>query len=211
MFSLEELWVKLTTPQIGFYTLRRAGQIPVSPGVYAWFLPLWLRRSPEQLLANTRQILTYDSQSGGPGKWEAHDAGFRWDPLHVEVSRQTVVPGSAVQEQIWRELMGVPPEVDKRFRLALMASSIFAKPLYVGLSNNLRRRHGEHATVGSTFRERFEGYMRSVRLEQTVQDLLFVCIPLARPGGGEDEYTDGQIRSLEYILKIICQPAFGDL
>lgn len=211
MFSLEELWVKLTTPQIGFYTSRRAGQIPVSPGVYAWFFPLWLRKAPDQLVARVREILAYDCQSTGPGKWESFEAGFRWDPLHIQLARRTAVPKSAALESIWKEVMSAPPDVNRRFRLALMASSIFAKPLYVGLSNNLQRRYGEHTSTGSTFRERFENYMSTIKLEQNVQDLLFVCVPLGLPGIDADQYTDGQIRALENILKIVCQPAFGDI
>jgi hypothetical protein len=53
--------------------------------------------------------------------------------------------------------------------------------------------------------------MSTMKIEQSVQDLLFVCIPLGVPGVAADEYTDGQIRTLEHVLKVICQPAFGDL
>src|SRR5438552_3592767 len=110
MFSLEELWVRLSTPEIGFYTSRRAEKIPPSPGIYAWFLPLWLRESPEELLNMARLVLCYDTASDGPGKWETTDAGFKWDPLGIRIVRQHEIRQSDAKEQLWRVLADAPAE-----------------------------------------------------------------------------------------------------
>ena len=39
-FSSHEIWRYLSTSQIGFYTHRTSKSIPNKPGIYAWFLPL---------------------------------------------------------------------------------------------------------------------------------------------------------------------------
>jgi len=52
--------------------------------------------------------------------------------------------------------------------------------------------------------------MDQIKLDITVRELLFVCVPLGQAGEQADEYTEDQIRALEHILKVICQPAFGD-
>ena len=211
MFSLEELWVKLTTEHIGFYTFRRSDQIPTCPGVYAWFLPLRLRGEPEEFLTKARLIFSYDSGSQGPARWESTEAGFRWDPLHVQISRQIRITQSTAQGNLWNVLRDAPQDVKDQFRIAAMAASIFARPLYVGLSNNLFRRYGEHVSDGSGFHKRFTRYMDSLKMHLPVRQLLFVCIPLVASGDEDKEYTDAQIRALEDTLKIICQPAFGDI
>ena len=211
MFSLEQLWMSLSTEHIGFYTYRIRNQIPPRPGVYAWFLPLNLQGSPEDFLANARRIFAYDPPSEGPGIWKNAEAGFRWDPLRVEISRECKITVPNSQGELLAKLKESPEEVRNRFRHVLLASSIFAKPLYVGLANNLLRRYGEHTSAQPSFCERFTEYVHTLKMKLEIQDLLFVCIPLA-PVQVENEkwYDDSQIKVLEYMLKTLCQPAFGD-
>jgi hypothetical protein len=211
MFSLEELWLKLSTSHIGFYTHRHHEAIPQLPGVYAWFLPLRLKGEPQDFLVNTRQILAYDSGSRSTGKWESNEAGFKWDPLHVRIERNTDRQISEVQDQKWALIGEAPPAVKARFRVALMAASIFSKPLYVGLSNDLLRRYLQHISDGSGFSERFHAHVNALHLDVKVSQLLFACIPFRPTESGDTQYTDDQISVLEHMLKIICQPAFGDL
>jgi hypothetical protein len=92
-----------------------------------------------------------------------------------------------------------------------MAATIFAKPLYVGLSNNLVRRYSEHVSPASQFHARLVAFSSELNCELSPGQLLFVCIPLGVSGQPSDEYTEPQIRLLEELLKTLCQPAFGDL
>lgn len=213
MFNLEKLWVQLSTDHIGFFTYRFRKDIPSRPGVYAWFLPLNLQGEPEQLLANARRIFSYDTQSKGPGLWETKKAGFRWDPLCIQVRREFELNSTEHQEDLLSMLKECPEEVKERFRNALAVSTIFTKPLYVGLTNDLQRRYVDHASAKSTFSKRFSEYIQTLHLSIKVQDLLFVCIPLA-PMQVEDQdiewYDKNQIEALEHMLKVLCQPAFGD-
>jgi hypothetical protein len=211
MFSLEQLWINLSTETIGFYTYRRRNQIPERPGVYAWFLPFNLQGSHEDLLGNARRTFVFDSPSEGQATWKDDKAGFKWDPLCVEITRRDKVLIPEAIKKLLPELKEAPDEIRNRFRLALLASSIFAKPLYVGLSNNLSHRYGDHITGKSGFRERFTKYMQTLKQQITVQDLLFVCIPLAPVQTENEEWFDAcQSQVLECMLKILCQPAFGE-
>jgi hypothetical protein len=214
MFSIEKLFAQLSTEQIGFFTYRFHDDIPSRPGVYAWFLPLNLQGEPQQLLSNARRIFSYDTRSKGPGKWETAEAGFRWDPLYVQIRRELELSPTKVQEDLLSKLKQGSDEVKDRFRSALAVGSIFTKPLYVGLAKDLQQRYMNHVLSKSRFSTRFSEYIRTLDLNTKIEDLLFVCIPLA-PMQGEDEeiewYDKNQINALEHMLKLLCQPAFGDL
>ena len=215
MFSLDQLWLSLSTEQIGFYPYRSRDQIPSRPGVYAWFLPLNLQGSPEDFLASARKIFAYDSLSEGRGVWSSDEAnvkaGFNWDPLRIEISRDEKIKIPVGQAAHLSTLKESPDSVKDSLRNALLASSIFAKPLYVGLANNLFRRHGDHTSEQTDFCQKFTKYAHTLKMQITIQDLLFVCIPLA-PIQIEDEkwYNDAQVKVLEYMLKTLCQPAFSE-
>lgn len=208
MFSLDEIWAKLTTSAIGFYTSRTSGDVPSRPGVYAWFLPLRLQGDPEALVRLGRLVLSYDCPSRGTGKWSTEGAGFRWDPLRVELARQPEVQLPKSVTDHWNAIQGADKETNKTLRIAMMAASIFSKPLYVGLSRNLATRYKDHTASSSGFKTRFESYMKELDMQYPVERLIFVCVPLS--GSALSSCTDDQISVLESLLKILCQPAFGD-
>ena len=89
-----------------------------------------------------------------------------------------------------------------------MASSIFSKPLYVGMATDLSDRYKSHLTGsgdGNTFHSRFGEYSKRHKLDLEVEQLLFVCVPVSMSSG---PLSREQIAVLEEILKVICQPVF---
>lgn len=213
MLTLDDIWLQLTTEDIGFYTRRRSARIPPVPGVYGWFLPMRMRSNPTQLMTLARRIHAYDSGSRGVGTWTSDKAGFRWDPLRIEVARQPLPQVPERLESAWSSIAKAPVSVRKQFEKALFVSSIFSRPLYVGLTNNLARRYQEHVSGtpdSNNFHSRFSSYMREIDESLTIEQLLFVCIPLRKAPDESDDLTQEQIVLLEFVLKSVCQPVFDD-
>ena len=78
----------------------------------------------------------------------------------------------------------------------------------------MARRYEEHlAGQGqkNNFHNRFTDYMMELNAALTLEQLLFVCVPL-RPStiDEQDAMTDEHIALLEDMLKVICQPVFDD-
>lgn len=212
-FSLDELWKKLSNEKVGFYTSRFADRIPSSPGVYAWFYPMRMHHDPEALLGAWRQMMAYDSNCGGVAEWKSVNAGFTWDPLIVEVRRDTEVRNDAARAA-WPELANSGHPRRSAFAAAMMYASIFARPLYVGLTKSLATRYNQHIRVDGDrtgFNRRFTDFVRAAMpgVSLSVEDLLFVAVRL---GDGPDEAqfsNDDELKVLESILKTLCQPVFG--
>jgi hypothetical protein len=213
MLTLDDIWMRLTTEDIGFFPYRRRDKIPTVPGVYAWFFPLRLGSDPRELLCLYRKVATYDAGCLGAAKWSHGGAGFRWDPLTVEVGRNDQVQLGQAGAKNWYAISEGPQSVRNRFKQALFVSTMFSRPLYVGLTNNLSRRYNEHIAgrgEENNFHSRFNGYMRELKEGITLEQLLFACVPLRKSREEPSEMSDEQISLLEEMLKIICQPVFDD-
>lgn len=209
MYSLDEIWLKLTTSQIGFYTSRTFSKIPDAPGVYAWFLPLRLKTDPSDLLRLARQLAAYDCKSEGLASWRSEEAGFHWDPMAIELTRRVNPDLPSQISAKWQEISSGPPAVQRGFQIALMAATVFSRPLYVGLTTSLSRRHSDHTAARSGFNSRFSAYVASIGAALTVEQLLFACVPLNRLDD-DSGYSQQQLDVLEHLLKVICQPVFDD-
>jgi len=208
MTSLDEIWVKLSTDDIGFYTRRTAHLVPARPGVYGWFFPLRIGPSADDMLRFARRLLAYDAHTQGVATWSEEKAGFNWDPLVVSVSRSSDHHCPDGTERNWQTIHQ-DAGVAKAFRQALMIGTIFARPIYVGLAGNIKRRYQDHVSGrggDNTFHSRFVDYMKTLGRSTSVDQLLFVAIPLR----GGSQLSKEQTSVLESILKVICQPVFGD-
>ena len=52
--------------------------------------------------------------------------------------------------------------------------------------------------------------MKELDEDLTLEQLLFVCVPLRKSDNGGGEMSGEQISLLEEMLKLICQPVFDD-
>jgi hypothetical protein len=213
MLSLDDIWMRLSTEDIGFFTRRRATRIPEVPGVYGWFLPMRMNDGPRQLLSLARRVYCYDAGCLGAARWTHKSAGFRWDRLQVDVARNPEVEIPERHEQTWASVASGSAAVKRRFEKSLLVSTIFSRPLYVGLTKNLFRRYQQHVAGepdSNNFHNRFSSYMVELNEQLTVEQLLFVCIPLRKATGELGDLTEQQIQLLEHVLKTVCQPVFDD-
>ena len=100
MLTLDDIWMRLSTEEIGFFTRRRSGRFLRLAGAMR-FLPMRMKEGPKELVSLARRVYSYDAGCLGTGKWSNEDAGFRWDPLRVEVARKPEARFSQVHEEAW--------------------------------------------------------------------------------------------------------------
>ena len=200
--------------RLGFFTRRTRDEIPASPGCYGWFLPLWLLPNISTLpefLRTFGSVMTHE-----PTPQRDIDAGFSWDTVKVRLSREfdPSIPPSAVP--LWDRLYKDDQSRDALQQILLQAS-VLTPPLYVGKTDNLRRRYNHHTASptlhANTFHRRFAECARQFDLGLSVSDLIFVCIRTGRDVEDKLSATADtqEINSLlEEILKRLCRPPFSN-
>lgn len=199
--------------RLGFFTEETRDDIPADPGCYGWFLPLWLLPTHPRL----PQFLTvFGSMLIQEPKPEKElDAAFAWDTVKVKLRRE-------FDPDISEKLTSVTPvwerlQADGHARDALqhvlLQASVLTPPLYVGKTDNLRRRYNQHTAPSgrgtSTFNSRFTECARRFSLGLDVSDLLYVCIRTGREIEGRLSATSDmqQVNDLlEEVLKRLCRP-----
>ena len=96
-----------------------------------------------------------------------------------------------------------------------MEASLFMRPLYVGKTDNLRRRYLQHVEgkdrTSNVFHARLSQCANALDLKLRVVDLLFVSLKTSRlPASLEGKVTDDEFNLLiEQIMMQLCQPPFS--
>lgn len=213
---LNDVWRTIGS-EVGFYYEANFGDVPSSPGVYAWFYPLRvLSRSQEglwQLVANVQSLLNYDAGDNGPPR-AAAVFPFAWWSLSLAAGR-TPKPLQLTEpfKRAWTEIIR-SDETFTDFQRSLLKASIFMPPLYVGKADVLSVRCGQHlsgAQGANDFHTRFEGFARQLNLPlRTVRQLIFACV---RTGSATEAGVNASFSPVhelvEGIMKSICAPPFG--
>src|SRR5262245_40635276 len=100
------LWAAVAD-RIGFYSKETAHQIPSIPGVYAWFLPLWLYRDkPDGFVETVQAVLRGDERQAGGGmgaKVEDH-----WETIDIRLRRLARCDVTEQFKQTWRAVQNDP-------------------------------------------------------------------------------------------------------
>jgi len=206
--SLPDIW-RDVGKRIGFYTKETRNLIPEAPGCYAWFIPLWIYMDDlRSFVENLNRVLLYEPAAGGQDQLVAE---FQWDAIGLQVQKLPNVHVSEARDADWRRIMG-DKALREAFQQALMEASIFMPPLYLGKTDNLRVRYGQHVEGmgpgANVFHTRFTSFTQSLGLALTVSDLLFVCVLT-------DRDTDRTLREanltelLEHVLMRVCKPPFS--
>lgn len=217
-YNINEIWMRMTTEQVGFFTKDNTTVIPNVPGVYAWFFPIDLKLSDKQKindqLRKMREIYAYDSK--------IHDHSlmtkqydFNWDPISVTVNKlPEMLRISEVQYNFWDILLTHPRSDQFSTRLYTLLGTLFTRPLYIGLTSNLKNRYVSHVNGydrGNSFYRRFTDYIRKLGYDDEVRDMLFVCIPFKEENKSNSKIDlDSQLRFVEALLKVLGQPIFGE-
>ena len=212
--NLTDIW-RDVSKRILFFTKETQSQIPEAPGVYAWFLPLYLyNNNLSELLRVLYDVLLYDSNSKGIPTQRV-PVNFKWDVLRLTVKKGN--PPSEMSEmdqKKWNALLE-SKEGSEALQKILMEASIFMPPLYVGKTKDLRQRYNQHVT-GKTndennFHRRFTSHIKSLASipALTVSDLIFACVLTDRHSSAMLDAKD-LTDLLENLLLRLCRPPFSE-
>lgn len=185
--------------------------IPISPGVYAWFYPLRVNSlDMTRVLAEFRSVHLFDAR--GAGKPRVSGSGrLGWN--HVNWSLELDNPSLSVSkalEDSWEKIVSDPDSVEFEYlRTALLAASLLTSPLYIGKAQNLRRRCATHLHGGSDFARRFEKHAEELGLHsKRVQDLVLVTVRTNLPRN-ETSIQTFEEDLIETILNAVARPPYG--
>lgn len=209
---LEDLWRDIGT-RISVFTASTAADIPSSPGVYGWFVPLWkFSNDLEELLQTIGRIQSFDWASRGPPVRESK-VKLPWSEVELELRSQPRFRLTGPMRTAWRDLH-TDAEAERLFRVPLMLGSLLLPPLYVGKTKDLAQRYAQHTQgVGgssiSGFAQRFQCCVSQYAIPLDISDLLFVSIStqgLVRDAELNDTYT----QLLESLLMRLARPPFSE-
>ncbi len=221
--STDDIWQKLSSNEIGFFSQYNSTNVPSGPGVYSWFLPVSLKlrenRQLRDVLLQTRTIQSYDSIIKGQAEL-SQNYSFSWDPMNVTLSKDLDPQNISISdsdEVIWEEISESDNYIHDVTKLYALAGTIFTRPLYIGKTSNLARRYEEHVKGynkggdKNTFYSRFTKYMESLNLNLRIKDLIFVSINFSEILEFSDKnLLNKQLTLIETILKVLSQPIFGE-
>jgi hypothetical protein len=197
--------------RVRFFTKENADQIPDSPGIYAWFLPLWrLEDDCAAFIRSVQGLYFYDASGADHRAVATTEASFHWERAEISIERGPNTSVTAELKSAWDAALGDANQ-KKVVEAAIMEASIFMPPLYVGKADNLQVRYQGHVqagAAGNSFNTRFTAYAKSQNLRLRITDLLFGCIE-ARP---QDRalWRDEQLNWLiEQLLIRVCRPPFS--
>jgi len=176
------LWLNVTE-KIGFYPPGSCQNIPDAPGIYAWYLPLWIYFDDMEEFVSFVQSVSFYPGEDNEGELIKNRSriDFRWDGVEVDVKKTPKTPNYENWGVKWDAMMG-DSESKASFEEALMKASIFNPPLYIGRADNLASRYQQHVEgvyEKNTFNKRFTSHMERLNRNLLVSDLLFVCVPIS--------------------------------
>lgn len=76
-YSLDELWRELSTEHIGFFTHKTCDAVPSGPGVYAWFTPIRLDGSLDDVLKRYKRLFSCDPLARSQYK-KVFETEYQW-------------------------------------------------------------------------------------------------------------------------------------
>jgi hypothetical protein len=216
--GLNDVWQDIGR-EIHVFTDQSFEEVPIEPGIYAWFYPLRIQTYDlAEFIREINSVQCFDASVPGKPK-HASFADFAWDRVHIQIEKQAkeINLPSHIQS-MWKKCT----EDDvawEQFRKSVMKASIFVPPLYVGKAKNLNTRCAQHVRGtkdGNDFHSRYEEFARSIDIKaKLVQDLIFACILTKddRGLGDQDQEGDAAKKSyeevVEEIVKYACRPVYS--
>lgn len=197
--------------RIQFITRHSAEYIEDRPGVYAWFLPLYLYSEElDTFLTDAQDVIGYDRFVSDQGDVRG-ELRFNWETYPIRATRKLRSDVSSSMKKSWEDMTN-NESLKKTFSNILMLSTILTQPLYVGKANNLRSRYEQHVSgsPGNNFNSRLTEHLKrqesSVRIE--IKDLLFVAIPIT---SSEEQVLENNDLNelLERLLHRLCRPPYS--
>jgi|TARA_B100000965_G_scaffold57533_1_gene43782 hypothetical protein len=209
-YSAQQLWQALTTESIGFYTRKTFKNIPDKPGIYAWLMPLKMGQDVDQSIKSFKKILSYSVDSRGKDIL-FEERFYQWQNIKMSVFASEDHKSSSRMKEYWDQINSSDEEVVKTINQIVLLSSIFTRPLYIGLASNLSGRHQQHisGSLGNDFHRRFANFVREAQLDIDIEDLVFAAVPLSL--NDDSKWLEQKsIKAIEYVLKNVAGPIFGE-
>ena len=201
---------------IGFYTKETSFNIPESPGIYAWFIPLWLYNDDVyELIKFVKDAMLYDSdikQRNKPFQGSSERESkidFNWDYIDIKLKKNHKLRSKGDIDR-WATSDNNKEEYAS-ISESLMKASIFAKPIYIGRADSLSSRYSQHVSgtvEKNVFNTRFKEFTQESNVKLNVDDLLFACIPISQKSNAVLKDRD-LTTVLESILMNLVHPSFS--
>jgi hypothetical protein len=210
MSSINDIW---RTINIGFYTYKDKEKIPPSPGSYAWYCPLDIKSNNyDEFIQTYKTVFEYDSKKEASLVIRKTEIELPWKTLKqsLEIALKQLPKERSLSnctiEDLWHEINN-DKALLRKFRIALLKSSILLPPLYVGKTNNLAKRHREHCesdinSEKGSFKKRFMNHVAKNNINIDFEDLIFFATTLEDLPPNSEEF-------LEEILKLFSQPIYS--
>ena len=169
----------------------------------------------QELADDMSCVQNYDAKlKGSPSK--SVNIDFNWKKTEVKITEIPDTSMNIMASRGWQEVQKSDKALEE-FRKIILVSSILMPPLYIGKTNNLRLRCGQHQSIApdiNSFNARFSKYAMENSLHtKDVKNLIFVCIETKEEG--LSSMNEEQMKSfeelIEEILKIAAKPVFGRL
>lgn len=214
-YSSKEIWRHLGGENIQFFTSTTSSSIPDKPGIYAWYLPFDIKGDAGDGVKRLKEIFRYDPHSA-LHSGVSIDSFVQWQHVNVSFTLGNDYKRERGIESKWNKLMRV--EDDERIKAVnqvIALASILAKPLYIGLtSKSLSARYEQHIRgvnpEKNNFHKRFTSRMNVLGERLRVEDLVFVTIPIDFEGLLDVEENEELVEVIEYILKNVIGPVYGE-
>src|SRR5262249_5848815 len=141
--SLNDVWRNINQ-EIGIFWKGRFDEVPVGPGVYAWFYPLRISTYDlSAFLEDVSRVLSLDARSNGPTS-RAVRARLTWEEVALQVRVGPSAPRVPQDvEAVWSTVVADPASFE-RLRRVVMRGSLLMPPLYVGKTVSLSVRCHQH-------------------------------------------------------------------
>lgn len=211
-FSVHELWRQASSESLGFYTRITKNKIPNKPGIYSWFLPLDMAGDLAVSMPQYKELFSYSTRDKDvfsknflfDYQWQSFELGLKAVPEYRKQS---------TYEDKWRSIfLSESEETKKAIEQVVSLASIFSRPLYIGLTRNLSSRYEQHVNgyPGNNFHRRFSDFCQENNYPWSVKDLVFAALPV-QLDDGSPWLADASVEVIEYVLKNIVGPVFGEV
>lgn len=217
------------------FTKDNFRKIENQSGIYAWYYPLRLtsRKKPSELIWEIYYLYDYDVNGEDIYFQGNIETNFKWVNALFDVRIKNNIDSKILEkiDKKFEKLLEGGYSIED-LQSALMKSTLFMKPLYIGKSSNLNTRIDQHIRGVSGFSNRFNNFIEKTNLRivsdssplqilpiHSVRDLLVSTVYMNDikisdlNHNNSEEVNENDLKNyiLEETLKMVVQPTYSKL